>query len=385
MPSGYSRPHHLMFSKVHCTVMPTEGITVQMPADAAITLAHRLRALRVGTWPGRLITQAQLAEAFSAERSTSVPLISAWESTASPKAPPSLRLEQYARFFATVRSVDAGLLRLDDLTPDERARYDDLLDTLTDLRAWQSGEHSNVSTAFRAPQSLWHFPDTYDVIIVCARLPREITDAMDSYTDISAPDYVDLYTYADPDALIELFGHLRAVNPNNAVGFKTVDQLDRDDYTKHLVLLGGVDWNRLTRELLLQVDIPVKQIARSSTGQPGGFEVTSKHGTQRYRPTFRAERLVEDVAHFYRGENPFNVTRTVTICSGVYGRGTYGAVRALTDPKFRQRNDEYAHEQLDRHDVYSLLMRVQVVTGQVLTPDWTIPETRLHEWPERGT
>ncbi|MFC0548866.1 XRE family transcriptional regulator [Kutzneria chonburiensis] len=334
------------------------------------------------------MTQGQLAEAFSAERSTSVPLISSWESTTSPKPPPTARLEQYARFFATVRSAEEGTFRLltvDELNTAERLAYEELLDQLTTLRPELPGQRGAHLTAAPHSKGLWQFPDSYNIVIVCARLPRDLMHSMGSYTDPNDPDYVDLYTYADPDALIELFGHIRAVNSVSNVRFKTVDQLERDDYTAHLVLLGGVDWNRLTRELLERVDVPVEQITRPTTEEPSGFEVTDEHGPRMYSPTVRGGRLLEDVAHFYRGENPFNVARTVTICNGMYGRGTYGAVRALTDAKFRGRNDDYVRNQLDRHGVYSLLMRVQVVAGQVVTPDWTVAETRLHEWPEAAS
>ena len=125
----------------------------------------------------------------------------------------------------------------------------------------------------------------------------------------------------------------------------------------------------------------MQQVTRLGTDEPSGFEVTD-HGTRRYSPVVQDGVLVEDVAHFYRGANPFNAARTVTICNGMYGRGTYGAVRALTDAKFRERNDDYVRAQLDLHAAFSLLMRVQVVAGEVLTPDWTVAETRLHEWPE---
>jgi hypothetical protein len=334
------------------------------------------------------VTQAQLGEAFSRERSTSVPLISSWESTTSPKTPPVNRLEQYARFFATPRSAEEGALRLltlDELNAAERLAYEELLDQLTSLRPEQPGQRGAHLAAAQHSKGLWQFPDSYDIVIVCARLPRDLMHSMGSYTDPNSPDYVDLYTYADPDALIELFGHIRAVNSVSEVRFKAVDQLERDDYTAHLVLLGGVDWNRLTRELLERVDVPVEQITRPTTEEPSGFEVTDEHGTRMYSPIVRGGRLLEDVAHFYRGENPFNVARTVTICNGMYGRGTYGAVRALTDKKFQQRNDDYASTQLERHAAYSLLMRVAVVDGLVLTPDWTVADTRLHEWPGAST
>jgi hypothetical protein len=72
--------------------------------------------------------------------------------------------------------------------------------------------------------------------------------------------------------------------------------------------------------------------------------------------------------------------RYVTICNGMYGSGTYGAVRALTDERFRDRNADYLRETFGNSEAFCILSRVTVETGRVLTPDWTLPETRLFEW-----
>jgi hypothetical protein len=352
-------------------------------------LPQRLRELREETWPERPITQAQLAEAFAAERSTSVPLISSWESVSKPKLPPVPRLNAYARLFATERSVADGrcrLLKLDELAESERARYEELLDELTSLWQAEAGLPVAITAATPTTTDLWRFPEHNDVVIVCARLPEELLSPKGSYTQREHPDYVDLYTYADTDALIEIYGHLRATNPDSSIKFTTADKLQRDDYTKHLILLGGVDWNPLTRELFERVRVPVRQETRLGTNdEQSYFEATDFEQPRMFTSVIRANVLVEDVAHFYRGQNPFNIERTVTICNGMFGRGTYGAVRALTDAKFRERNENYIRPQLDRHGAMSLLMRVEIVNGEVLTPDWTIPGTRLHEWPEATT
>jgi hypothetical protein len=90
--------------------------------------------------------------------------------------------------------------------------------------------------------------------------------------------------------------------------------------------------------------------------------------------------LREDVALFARAVSPFNWKRHVTICNGMYGRGTYGAVRALTDERFRDRNTQYLRETFGDSDAFCILSRVTVQNGRALTPDWTLPETRLFEW-----
>jgi hypothetical protein len=70
----------------------------------------------------------------------------------------------------------------------------------------------------------------------------------------------------------------------------------------------------------------------------------------------------------------------VTICNGMYGRGAYGAVQALTDSLFRDRNAEYLQEAFGGSNAFCILSRVTVEDGRTLTPDWTLPETRLFEW-----
>jgi len=50
------------------------------------------------------------------------------------------------------------------------------------------------------------------------------------------------------DALFELHGHIRATNPLNDVMLRSAAELVPDDYSSHLVVLGGVDWNTATKD-----------------------------------------------------------------------------------------------------------------------------------------
>ncbi len=367
----------------------TEGRGDVVGTGDIFALAHRLRALREEHWPDLSITQSELAAAFSAEKPASVPLLSSWESRTHPKVPPLSRLAAYATFFATRRSVARRpyrLLPLDELTTEERLHRDELLDELTGLReAGQpdTGAASDVDRNSR--RDFWYFPDRNNITIVVAQLPAKMRARM-PYADPTQPDYVELYTYADLDALIELHGHIRALNPRSRVNFRITSELTADDYTSHLVLLGGVDWNVVTRELLDRVDLPVSQVTRHDESEAGGFVVGQGDAERVLAPRLGHvegnEVLLEDIAHFYRGPNPFNHKRTVTVCNGMYGRGTLGAVRALTDERFRDRNADYLRTTFAGLAAYSVLTRVSVVNGQVVTPDWNLPESRLYEWPE---
>jgi hypothetical protein len=364
--------------------------------DPRQVLARRLRALRELHWPGVKVNQSQLASAMSADgkRSVSVPLISSWESLTNPAIPPASRIDDIATFFASRRSLDgpAGrLLSPDEMTTQEKAAREDLAQELSHLRdeAISVPGRSRVQAIGPAAATTfgggpYRFRDGEAINIVCAQLPQDMLQKM-PYTDLSDPDYIELYTYSDLDALLELFGHVRATNPVSRVEFRSAEQLASDDYTGHLIPLGGVDWNDATSSVFDRLQLPVRQV--SNWGEEGGayFEVTEEDGrTVEHRPVLddSGERKIlrEDVALFARAVNPWNRKRFVIICNGMYGRGTYGAVRALTDERFRDRNAEYIQDRFRDSEAFCILARVTVENGKTLTPDWTQPDTRLFEW-----
>lgn len=360
--------------------------------DPRQLLAQRLRALREDRWPGKRITQPQLARALGG---VSVPLISSWESQANPRVPPPSRLEAYAALFATERSFDedpARFISPQDMSDEERQAMNELKGELIQLRnaAVQANFASaDPSQAGPISESLsagpWRYRDGDDITIVCAQWPQDMLDHI-PYTRVDDPDYIELLTYSELDSLFELYGHLRAANPFNQVNLRIANMLARDDYTSHLITLGGVDWNSLTSSTLEKLQLPVRQVAHWETEGKQYFEVQGPGEPAQHRPVFGKSGdqkvLLEDVALFARSVNPFNRERTVTICNGMYGRGTYGTVRALTDARFRDRNTQYLRSRFGDSDSYCVLTRVPIVNGQALTPDWAGDDFRLFEWSQ---
>lgn len=360
------------------------------PNDAAgASLAQALRDLREKGWPGvsATVTQAHIAKALD----VSTALISSWENTRNPKCPPEARIAAYAAFFATPRSIGAEggrLLAIEELTPQERARRDSIEHELLRLREAADAESEEsegrpqpVSRIGRGP---WYFPEERPVTIACAPMPKTIRGPS---SDPESPDHAALHAFGDADALLELYGHIRAVNPDTQVSVRDATELRYEDLTNNLVLLGGVDYNESLVSILELVEgLPIRQLPRDDPHDAGGFVVTDQSSIEEFRPVTHERDgkliLVEDVAQFFRGPNPYNRKRTVTICNGMFSRGTYGVVRALTDPRFRDRNADYLRARFDRTAAYSILSRVRVVRGTTMvTPDWTLPEVRLHEWP----
>lgn len=364
--------------------------------DPRQLLAQRLRSLRETQWPGQKITQPQLARALGHGKPLSVPLISSWESQTNPRIPPLSRLEGYAALFATSRSFsgpEPRLLSPEDMSDDERQAMTELWQELTHLRAdalrADSAPETEPPVLSEVERSLragpYRFDDGNTITIVCAQWPPDIMHKI-PYTDVTDPDYIELLTVPELDALFELYGHLRAANPATQVYLRTANKLTSDDYTSNLVSLGGVDWNTITSTTLNRLSLPVRQVADWDTPGEQYFEVAKSGKTVTHRPKVEEAAdqpkgiLTEDVALFARAVSPFNRKRTVTICNGMYSRGTYGVVRALTDARFRDRNADYLRSRFGSSDTYCILSRVPIVNGATLTPDWTTGEYTLFEW-----
>jgi hypothetical protein len=236
------------------------------------------------------------------------------------------------------------------------------------------------------PESPLQFPPGQAITIVCSELPERLRSRFD-YATPDDPDYVESYKYADLDALIELLPHVRALNPTSPITVGVLSELSLDDLTAHLIAIGGVDFNLVTKAALIDLTyVPVRQLGRDTERDSGGFWVRTPSGRRNLTPKLSAEgdrlTLLEDVAHFLRAPNPYNRERTLTFFTGMYSRGVYGVVRALTDPKIHERNGEYVARRFAGAHAYSIVSRVKIVANEVVVPDWTLEEIRLHEWPE---
>jgi hypothetical protein len=352
-----------------------------LPADTS--LASRLRELRRSGFPGTRLTQLQLANALSEDRPVADSTLSSWENVRSPTVPPHSRLSAYAQFFATERSLreTPHLVPLEELTPAEDAARKELQRELFKLRDDQAGAHS-------AGRQFWRFDDEAPITVICSDLRKSDELVFGPLAEEDNPNYAELYSYGDLDALFDLSGHLRATNPNARVN------LSREatrDLTNHLVVLGGIAWNDVTRRLNDMLALPVRQVEDAKIPS-GEIFITegSPHHSKEFLPRWREDDpgtpgkpgvLLEDVGMLARLPNPYNELRTLTYCNGVHSRGVLGAVRCLTDPAVRDDNEEYLDETFPGSDGFVVLMRVPVLGGQTVSPSLKNPGTVLFQWP----
>lgn len=339
-------------------------------ADRPTTLADRLRQLRVERYGKQ--TQGALARAFR----VGAPMISMWENANA--VPSEEQLEVYARIYCSPEGVTGEKVTVHadaDLTPDEIEAKDGLLAELTRLRS----VHLGAEVAENGDSS-WHFPGGAPVRLVCGELPE---DEQPEYTASKHVNHLELLAYADLDSMVELFGHIRSLNPDSDVRFLRSSRVLPDDLSSHLVLIGGYALNSLTRWVVEQTDMPVRQVTVPEFKQGEVFRLADDP-ERTFRPVFLNEHgdLVEDVGMLFRMRNPNNTARTLTICAGTYTRGVWGAVRSLTDANVRDANEAYLRDRFGDQP-YCVLMRVPVFGATTATPDLTNPHTLLYEWSQR--
>jgi hypothetical protein len=360
----------------------------------ALRLARRLRELRESEWPGVRVTQQELAKALSAEGTVAPATISSYESSTNTKTPSPARLTSYARFFATRRSLDPEphLINDDDLKELERERFLELVEELLALRAAVHENRHEDRPVREARRTLLSFNDSGPLVIICPEAPE---DSRGPLADESNHNFTRLHQYADLDALIEIFGHIRALNPEMHVLHRLPSTVQSEELQNHLVVLGGIGWNRTVRRILSELKkLPIQQVEdpRVPTGEVFKVTTVKQDGEKQEEVHLPAEEevdgvqeLTEDLALLARLPNPFNSGRTLTICNGVYSRGVVGAVLTVTDETVRPGNEAYLARRFPT-GAFAMLVRVPVVSGKVLAPDLQNPDKRLFEWsPEPAT
>jgi transcriptional regulator with XRE-family HTH domain len=342
------------------------------PSIPARRLAERLRDLR----EREHLTQKQLARILGGSEALSIATISLWEKPSSGRLPPAQRLEVYSRLFCTSRSFEGDrtrLLRSSELTEQERARATELYDELMALR--ERAQSTNDPATVKGQRSaIWHFPDPIAVSIVCS-------DAVDPppYARHGHLNYSRYAKYADLDALIEVFGQVKADNPERMIRILPTARLAQDFALNHLILIGGAASDAAS---LFSKDIPLPTpVEISDTDRvTHQFKCTVGEETQNFKSTWEEGNLVQDVGLIARTPHPIIPGGTVTLLSGITSRGVHGAALCFIDSHLRDTNERYLERAFGNVESFCILMNIPVHNDVALPPNLSRENTSLYEW-----
>lgn len=341
-------------------------------------LAERLRDLREREF--RPLTQRVLAKALGGSEPLSIPTVSQWEKPSSERLPPPQRLRAYARLFCSSRSFASAtprLLRDDELTDAEREREVELYEELLELRE----RAQSTDTVARSDQvaiehhgSLWRFPDETAVSIVCSDAPRAERPA---YADQGHLNYSRYARHADLDALIEVFGQVKADNPGSWIRILAPKSLAHDFALNHLVIIGGKAVDDVAPWFAQGVPLPT--VHESGDTHFFTYEV---EGEEREFKSSRDDdgNLTHDIGFIARAPHKGVPGRTVIVLGGITSRGVHGAALAFIDPHVRDANLGYLTDAFASADTFLLLMRVPVRNDAALPPYLLDDDVRLYEW-----
>jgi hypothetical protein len=334
-----------------------------MARTARRLFASRLRALRETEFEVKL-TQDQLAAALGAGKPLSSAAISTWENSEIDKWPSPSRIVQYALIFCTRQSLGPAPHVPAESTLDKpaRIRFQQLRAELLELREGAEREakreRSHPDPAQEHP--LWHHDRSEKLFVVAPELPPEQRRPDTGERNLN---YTRLARYGDLDAFFEMFVSLTRMGYTN-LSHRSAREPGIGT-SRNLVLIGGPAANPVTRTFMHLLNLPIEQRS-AAEGEVGYF--TTPDGTPVLPTVIGQSQVIEDIALFVRAVNPTNPDTDVTICTGVYTYGVYGAVQLFTNPRLAADNIRAVHDRLGQARGFALLVRVRVIDGRVPTP-----------------
>jgi len=351
----------------------------EQPSIPARRLAERLRDLREREY-GQF-TQKQLARALGGAAKLSDATISQWETPGSGRLPPQRRLEAYARLFCTGRSFTTGtprLLRDDELDKQERERQAELYAELLALRerAIETQAATSLEPITGPGNSIWRFPDSDAVSIVCSDAPVWPLNANPSHLN-----YTRHARHADLDALIEIFGQLKTDNPASMIRILSPEELVQDFFLNHLVIIGGAAVYDVAPYFAADLRLPqAEEIPNTDTHL---FRCAVGDETRELTSTRDDQgALVLDVGVIARGPHPLVPEHTVTVLSGITSRGVHGATLCFTDRRVRDANEQYLKDTFGNTNAFCIAMNIPVRKNVALPPNLWREGVRLYEWSD---
>ncbi len=215
-----------------------------------------------------------------------------------------------------------------------------------------------------ASPRFWGFGDGESVYLVCPEIP--VTERI-PYADARQRDYLRLAKFADIDSLYHLKDFLARQFARVSFQECTSEEVPNQALEASLIVIGGVAWNRLNRELTARLGLPWVQ----TDGGPGNDDpyVDTLTG-KRLLPVLAGDQsLQQDVSLFVRVPNPANRAKRLFVVSGIRTYGVLGAAKCFAADGAGEANCDHAFARFGFNPQFAVLFRTAVINNFVPVPN----------------
>lgn len=194
------------------------------------------------------------------------------------------------------------------------------------------------------------------IIIVCGELTGTFKPKQ---ANRKSHEYVNLARYADQDALVETLKLLPKFFPDTEVEYYTSKELPQSKLRSNLIVIGGPDFNQITKELIDNISFPFQY-------RTHGFETYfyDKVNKLRFEIKERRGQIIEDYGLFAHFSNPLTSNTSIIMIGGLQTFGVLGAIKAFAMNSNGRSNTKKILKQNQRGKDFAVLIPVKVLHAQ---------------------
>ena len=188
--------------------------------------------------------------------------------------------------------------------------------------------NKNLTPAHFYFNQLWRFGHSDTVYIVCPELTEP-----DKRQNPEDNEFLYLGKYGDIDSLLVLYSSLSKLFPSIDIRYCTgreFKNLPGNPYSENLILLGGPDYNEVTKYYLDKTDLIPYKFVETAEEDIG---IQHPHTKEIFLSNFdKNENLNSVIDHgfFVKASNPANPSKKIIMVNGIHTYGVYGAAKCFS-------------------------------------------------------
>jgi len=222
-------------------------------------------------------------------------------------------------------------------------------------------------------RKVWGIKNRDYVIVVCSEL-----DDPEEKQNVEPREFIYNLKYGDVDAYFEVIITLLRLYPNIKLRILSAGEAEntRIDLARHLILIGGPDYNSITgrilRKNITQFYYRSPDVEQKSLEHPEEIAIHDKINDKEYCELTDEK----DFGYFEKIKNPNNPEKQIILIGGCHTIGVTGAVKALSMaeseqgeiPKMVLKNAKKVAKRLVKNSEFSVLVSAERMGQTINTP-----------------